>query len=129
VTASGSFIPGIGGLMVQLKGDTAPDVQPDLRYLDAGLRLYPNNKARGLYGMVGVHELQASGGELNKPLARTGVSARLGMYSEDKLFYSRLEMGIGQYGMINLRDFDDDETGRFPLVQATLSFSFGLAVL
>jgi hypothetical protein len=95
--------------------------------MDAGLRLYPNNKARGLYGMAGVHQLQASGGQLSSPLTRTGLSARLGMYSESKFFYTRVEMGMGQYGIIDLHDFDEDETSTFPLLQATLAFSCGFA--
>ena len=128
LTGSGSYLPGVGGVMVQLEGGSAPKVQPDMQYFDAGLRLYPNNKARGLYAMAGVHRLQATGGTLAAPLTREGVSARLGMYNEDKLIYTRLEMGIGQYGMINLRDFDEDETGRFPLIQATLAFSVGIAL-
>lgn len=127
LTGSYSYIPGAGGVMVQIEGGSYPDDPPDFTYMDAGLRLYPNNKARGLYGMAGVHQLQASGGQLSSPLTRTGLSARLGMYSESKFFYTRVEMGMGQYGIIDLHDFDEDETSTFPLLQATLAFSCGFA--
>ena len=129
VTGSYSWLPGLGGVMVQLKGRTYPDNPPDYRYVDAGLRLYPNNKARGLYAMAAVHQIQATGGDLRGSLVRTGVSARLGMHSESRLFFSRVEMGLGQYGFIHLHDFDDGETGSFPLIQATLALSVGLSVL
>ena len=128
VTGSYSYLPTLGGVMSQLQGDSMPDVSQDLWYADAGVRIYPNNKARGLYGMAGVHRIQAVGGALQAPITREGVSARLGMYNENKAFYTRVEMGIAQYGMVDLADFDDDETGTFPLVQATLGVSFGLAV-
>jgi TPR repeat protein len=129
VTGSYSYLPGLGGVMVQLVGETYPEVGPDLVYYDAGLRLYPNNKARGLYGMVGVHRIVAQNGQLTEPLVREGFSARMGMYSETRLIFTRVEMGIAQYGMIHLSDFDEDETSSFPLIQATLGFSVGLAIL
>jgi uncharacterized protein len=128
LTGAYSYLPGLGGVMLQIIGETYPSNPPDLTYVDAGLRLYPNNKGRGLYGMAAVHQLQATGGDLTDPLTRQGVSARIGMYSESKLLYTRVEMGIGQYGMIFLEDFDEDETGSFPLVQATLGLSVGLAL-
>lgn len=127
VTGAYSYLPGLGGFMVQLVGEDTPDVAPDLTYIDAGVRLYPNNKARGLYAMVGVHRVEAAGGELLEPLIRDGLSARMGMYSESRFFYTRVEMGIAQYGMIYLSDFDEDETSSFPLIQATLGFSMGFA--
>jgi TPR repeat protein len=127
-TGSYSYLPTLGGIMEQLQGDSYPDVPGDLWYADAGVRLYPNNKGRGIYGMAGVHRIQAVGGELQQPITREGLSARLGMYNENKAFYTRVEMGIAQYGMVNLQDFDEDETGTFPLIQATLGVSMGLAV-
>jgi TPR repeat protein len=133
VTGSYSYLPRLGGALMQLKGETAPGDPPDLQYADAGVRLYPNNKARGLYAMVGAHWMQAEGGdlvdhELLEPvLTRVGPSARLGIHSENKALYTRVEMGIGSYGMIDLVDFDEDETGSFPLIQATLGLSVGFA--
>jgi uncharacterized protein len=128
LTGSFSHVPELGGVMLQLIGETYPENPPDLRYLDAGLRIYPNNKGRGLYGMAAVHRVQALGGELGAPLTREGVSARVGMYSESKRFYTRVEMGLAQYGFVYLADFDEDETGAFPLIQATVALSVGLAV-
>ena len=128
LTGSYSYLPTLGGVMSQLQGDSLPDVAQDLWYADAGVRIYPNNKGRGIYGMAGVHRIQAINGDLKQPITREGVSARLGMYNENKAFYTRVEMGIAQYGMVDLEDFDDDETGTFPLVQATLGVSIGLAV-
>lgn len=127
-TGSYSYLPYLGGVMLQLQGEEYPDVVPDLQYMDAGVRLYPNNKARGLYAMVGVHRIEALNGLLLEPIVRDGLSARMGMYSETRFLYTRVEMGIAQYGMIYLNDFDEDETGAFPLIQATLGFSVGFAV-
>jgi TPR repeat protein len=129
LTGSYSYLPKLGGVMVQLEGDSYPDDAPDLTWVDAGLRLYPNTKARGLFVMAGAHRLQASGGVLagGAPVTRQGFSARLGIHNDARWSYTRVEMGIGQYGMVNLNDFDEDETGTFPLVQATLGFSVGLA--
>jgi TPR repeat protein len=129
ITGSYSYLPQLGGALVQLKGESYPDNPPDLQYLDAGVRLYGNNKARGLYGMVGWHQLQASGGDVQQPLIRNGFSARFGMHLENRFLYSRVEMGLGQYGVVYMRDFDEDETGSFPLIQATLGLSFGFSVL
>jgi hypothetical protein len=95
--------------------------------MDAGLRVYPNNKARGLFGMVGVHRLEALNGALKDPIARQGGSLRLGIHNDSRWTYTRVEMGIGQYGLVNLNDFDEDEAGTFPLIQATLGLSVGLA--
>lgn len=124
VHGSYSYLPNLGGFMLQLDGQTAPsfDSAPTYTYADAGVRLYPNNKARGLYGMGAFHTLQAQGAR-----TRIGPSARLGMYSENKWLYTRVEMGLGSYGAVRLQDFDEDETGEFPLLQATLGFSIGLA--
>jgi TPR repeat protein len=128
VTGAYSYVPGVGGVMVLLKGGSMPSVAPALVYEDAGVRLYPNNKARGLYAMVGMHRLQATGGNLNKPLVRDGFSARLGMYSESKFLFTRVEMGLAQYGMVYLSDFDSDQTGKFPLLQPTLGFTIGVSL-
>ena len=129
ITGSYSYMPKFGGVMEQLVGEEYPANLPDLWYVDAGVRLYPNNKARGIYVMAGVHQIEAIGGDLSTPLTRQGPSARFGMYNENNFVYTRVEMGIAQYGLIHLADFDEDETSSFPLIQATLGVSVGLAGL
>ncbi len=126
VTGSYSYLPGLGGPIAMLDGDTDLVNNPDLAYWDAGVRLYPNNKARGLYGMVGWHQFTASGGDLAAPQTRSGPSLRLGIHSENKMLYTRVEMGLGQYGIVDLNDFDEDETATFPLILSVLGFSVGV---
>ncbi len=128
VAGSYTYLPGLGGPLMQLKGESYPDDPPDLQYFDAGLKLYPNNKARGIYGMVAWHQLQAQGGELDGVLTRAGPSARLGMHVESRAVYTAIEMGIGSYGIVLMNDFDEDETGQIPLIQATLGVRVGVAV-
>ncbi|MEL6345910.1 MAG: tetratricopeptide repeat protein [Myxococcota bacterium] len=123
-----SYTPFIGTALVFLKGDSSPDTNPALAYWDVVARLYPNNKARGLFVGVGYHDLQTVGGD-TPTLTRTGYSARIGIHSDNKLFYTRAELGLAQYGIIRLSDFDEDETGSFPLIQPVLGFSVGLAFL
>jgi hypothetical protein len=77
--------------------------------------------------MLAVHQLTANASGYDE-LKRQGLSGRIGIYNEDHLLFTRVEMGIGQYGVIDLHDFDDDQHGTFPLIQATLSFSVGLAL-
>jgi TPR repeat protein len=128
LVGSFSYVPQIGGFMVLLKGDDWPGFVMDYRYVDAGFRLYPNNKARGVYGMVGLHELQATGDYPGSPFVRTGVSGRIGIYSESRAAFTRVEMGIGHYGLVDLHDFDEEQESRFPLIQATLAFTVGFSV-
>jgi TPR repeat protein len=125
IAGAGSYtwLPGLGGAVLLLEGDDWPADSPPLTYWDAGLRLYPNNKARGLYAMAAWHSMEIEGADRS----RSGPSLRLGMHTENKLLYSRVEMGIGQYGMVNLRDYSPDASGEFPLIQATLGLSFGIA--
>ena len=124
-----SYLPKLGGVMMQLKGGDAPEDPPDLQYADGGVRLYVNNKARGLYVMGAAHWMEAEGGELTRDrelgptLTRVGGSIRLGIHNEHKWTYTRVEMGLGSYVMVDLSDVDDEETGSFPLVQANLGFS------
>jgi hypothetical protein len=127
VAGSYSYLPQLGGALPMLDGASEPENAPDLAYWDAGVRLYPNNKARGLYGMMAWHQFTSSGGDLATPLIRSGPSVRLGIHSEAKMFYTRVEVGLGQYGMVDLNDFDEDETGTFPLVLSVLGFSMGVA--
>ena len=127
LVGSYSWLPEVGGFMTVLKGDDWQGM--DYRYVDAGVRLYPNNKARGLYGMVAWHELQGVGYIPGSPFVRSGISGRIGIYSETKSVFTRVEMGIGQYGLVDLHDFDEDQDSKFPLIQATLAFTFGFTVL
>lgn len=129
VGGSYSYLPGLGGPIMMLKGYDSPSDPPDYIYWDASARLYPNNKARGFFVMASWHQLKASGGELASPLTRSGPSARVGIHNENKLLYTRIEMGLASYGMVYINDFDEDESGSFPLIQAVLGFSVGLGVL
>ena len=126
VTGSYSYLPGLGGPIAMLEGDTELVNNPDLAYWDAGVRVYPNNKARGLYGMLGWHQFTATGGDLTAPMTRSGPSLRLGIHSENKMLFTRVEMGLGQYGIVDTNDFDEDESGRFPLILSVLGFSVGV---
>ena len=124
-----SYLPVIGTALILLEGDSNPDQDPSLTYWDGVGRVYPNNKARGIYGGLGYHRLTATGGDLTSSLERSGASFRIGISNDNKIFFSRVELGLAQYGIIDLNDFDDDETGTFPLIQPTLGVTFGLALL
>jgi uncharacterized protein len=126
-TGSFSYLPGLSGALYQVRSDSPPDDAPDLWYADVGARLYPNNKARGLYVMGGAHRIRLVNAPEGDKYDRQGISGRLGMYNENKVFYTRVEMGIANYGLIDLNDFDEDETAQFPLIQAVLGVSFGIA--
>lgn len=128
VTGSFSYVPAVGSVLLQLEGDTETTRTPALSYIDAGVRVYPNNKARGLYGMAAYHKLEAVGDVGGLDTLRQGGSVRIGIHSENKLFWSRVEMGLGTYGNIVVSDFDEDETGEFPLLLSVLGFSAGLGI-
>ncbi len=125
-----SYTPYAGNALLFLKGEDVPDGNSStLQYFDGVVRLYPNNKARGIYGGIGIHRLQASGGIIPRAnLTRDGFSGRFGIYTENRGFFSRVEMGIGSYGWIDLNDFDADDSGIFPLIQPTFGLSFGAAL-
>ena len=127
IAGSYSYLPYLGTALIYLNGDSDPLVDPGFTYVDMSLRLYPNNKARGFYGGLGVHRITAEGGDLTEPLYRDGISGRVGIHSDTKGFYTRVELGIGQYGIIDINDFDEDEQGRFPLIQPTFGVAFGFA--
>jgi len=129
VVGSGTWLPALGTALLFLEGQEEPAQNPDLIYYDAVARLYPNNKARGIYAGVGWHRMSTSGGGLAQPLSRQGFSLRFGRHSADRAFYSNLELGLASYGVVDLNHFDEDETGTFPLIQPTLGISFGGAVL
>ncbi|MBX2797024.1 MAG: sel1 repeat family protein [Myxococcales bacterium] len=121
-------LPAAGALLPVLDGDEAPLDPPNLRITGVNARLYPNHQGRGLYGSVGLHTWAAT---LNgETLSRSGWNARLGIRSQTKALYTGLEIGMGQYGIINFQDFDDEsEGGSLPLILPALGFSIGLAVL
>ena len=129
VYGSYSYIPAAGTALVLIRGDDNPDIDPDLQYYDAAVRLYPNNKARGIYGGVGYHQLAVIGDAFGTEYDRAGFSARLGLHNDNKRTYSNLELGIGQYGLVDINDFDEDEEGTIPLIQSTFGFSFGFTAL
>jgi len=124
-----SYLPGLGTAMMLLKGLDKPAVAPDIQSITLSARLYPNTQARGVYGAFGVHQLTASGGDLPQALVRSGWSARLGFRNDSKLFYTGIELGLGQYGLVYLKDFDSNETGILPLLLPTFNFSMGFAFL
>lgn len=128
-SASYSYIPGGGQALVVLDGDGSLDNAPDMSFMSADLRLYPNTQARGVWGGVGYQQVTASGGDLAEDRVRGGPVLKLGMRSDNKLIYTGLEIGISQLGLIDLNDFDEEETGSFPLILPTLGLSVGLAFL
>ncbi len=124
-----SYLPTIGTFMALLEGEDKPAVGPDYTYMGGTVRLYPNTQARGVYGAGGVHQITASGGTLVGERQRTGWSARLGFRGDSKSIYTGLEVGLGQYGVVDLNDFDEDEEGLIPLILPTFALSFGVAFL
>jgi len=124
-----TYLPKMGSVLVLLEGDSAPKTPPDLTVLGASARIYPNTQARGPYGSVGVNDITASGGSVKRERNRFGWSARVGMRTDTKGLYTGMEIGLGQYGLVRLKDFDEDENGIIPLVVPTFAFSIGLAFL
>lgn len=129
ISANGSYIPGLGTFMVLLEGDSKPEVQPALRVLGASVRLYPNHQARGMFAAVGVHQIESLADDPAENRLRTGWSARVGLRNDSKALFSGLELGFGQYGVVDIGDFDEDENGIIPLILPSIAFTFGLAPL
>ncbi len=129
IGGSTTLIPGGGSVLALLVGQDQPAVAPDYQYVDGVLRIYPNTQARGIYGAAGIHQLRAAGGSLTETLTRTGWSARVGMRNDAKLFYTGIEIGLAQYGVIDVHDFDSSKVGVIPFVFPMVGFSVGLAVL
>ena len=125
VGGSGTYVPFLGNAMMGLEGIDVPSENYPGLYYDGVVRIYPNTKARGLYGGAGFHALQ---GDLSGRLIRKGYTGRIGLYAERKALFTRLEMGIGYYGLVELSNFDDDKDGVFPLIQPTFGFTVGAAV-
>jgi TPR repeat protein len=122
-----SQVPGAGAVLVLLDGDSTPDQAPQLRVLGASARIYPNHQARGVYGSGGFQQLTAFGGSLANPRSRIGWSAMVGIRNDVKGVYTGLALGIGQYGVVDEHDFDDDSHGLIPLIVPTLALTVGLA--
>ncbi|MEZ4239555.1 MAG: hypothetical protein R3F59_26040 [Myxococcota bacterium] len=127
VSGNASYLPGLGTFMVLLEGEDKPKTAPDLQYLGASARLYPNHQGRGMFAAVGVHQLVATGGSIGADRTRIGWNARLGMRNDAKLLYSGIEIGFGQYGEVDIHDFDEDSDGKFPLILPSFALTFGLA--
>lgn len=124
-----AYVPYLGNVLLFLEGQDSPEDASDMVYWDGVARLYPNNKARGIYGGVGYHMVDAVGGSQDLGRDRSGFSVRVGISSDNKIFFSRVELGLAQYGIIDLNDFDEDEEATFPFFQPVLGLSFGLALL
>ena len=120
-----SYVPLAGGPLYVLDGDSI--TLANLTSSGFGARLYPNHQARGLYGAVGLHTLTATNNDGSR--SRSGWNARVGVRSQTKSFYTSLEIGMGQYGLLDLNDFDDLEQGVFPVILPAVGFSMGLALL
>ncbi len=123
-----SYIPGGGSVLVLIEGEDSPRDPPDLQVLQAIGRLYPNHQGRGLYGAIGFHQLTAAGGSI-ADRSRAGFNGRVGIRSQSGATYSTLEFGLGNYGIVDLSDFDEDENGKIPLLLPTFSFGVGFAFL
>lgn len=130
-----SWVPYVGTVLPLLRGveDPAPNRPPsgaDYRYVGLTARLYPNPRARGLYGFAGVDQIRASGGYLppSRTFDRSGWRGGVGLRTDHKYTYVGLEAGIGYYGLVHLQDFDEDsEPGTIPVVQTTFALSVGFA--
>ncbi|MFT5454958.1 MAG: TPR repeat protein [Myxococcota bacterium] len=131
ISFSGTYtnLPGLGRVLVLLDGDDAPKQAPGLQVISASGRVYPNHQARGLYGALGWTHLKAAGGTLEDERVRNGWSARMGLRTDVNFIYTGVELGIGQYGVLRLRDFDKDSKGAFPVILPTFAFNIGVAFL
>lgn len=124
-----SYIPSGGTIFLLLRGESAPDDAPDLQVTTLTARLYPNNRARGVWGGIGFHQLRAFDGALapRGVMTRQGFSVRLGVRNDNKNLYSGLELGMGSFGGVRIQDFDEDEKGTIPLVLPSIGVSGGVA--
>ena len=129
VSVSGTYtnFPGTGGALFLLEGDEAPDAIPALRVMSLSGRLYPNHQARGMYGALGWTTMRTMGETAQTTRDRSGWSARLGLRSDVNFLYTGVEIGIAQFGVLRLEDFDEDEKGAIPVVIPTFSFNVGAA--
>jgi TPR repeat protein len=131
VWGQGSYLPGAGALLLTLRGrEVAEGEDAELMVLGGGARLYPNTQARGLYVGGGVHQITTSAQRNGYPLDRFGWTGNVGYRLDSKLTYTSLEIGLGQYGVLDPKDWGADPgTTTFPLLVPTVGFSMGLAVL
>ena len=125
MSGTGTYVPYLGNGLMFLRGMDVPSENYPGLYYDVIGRVYPNTQARGIYFGGGWHYLQ---GDVDASLTRQGASGRFGVYTETKNIFTRVEMGIGYYGLVDLSDFDEDETGSFPLLQPTFGFTTGVAL-
>lgn len=125
LTGAYSFLPEVGGALSLLRGEDWPANPAPYQYIGLGARVYVSNKARGIYGMADV--CQIDGGSVEVPLTRSGFSGRVGLYSESRAWYTRIEMGLGRFGSIDISDWDEDEQGVFPLIEAAIALSAGVS--
>ena len=130
IAVSGTWtnFPGVGSVLVLLEGDE-PDEAPNLRVMSMSGRIYPNHQARGMYGALGWTMMRAHGGSLTEADVRdrSGWSARLGLRTDVNNIYTGVELGIGQFGVLRLKDFDEEESGAIPVVLPTFAFNVGAA--
>lgn len=126
-----SYLPYAGAAFILLKGEDSPAVNPNMSAITLTARVYPNTQARGIWGGIGAHQLTAFGGDLEgaDPMVRSGFSAKLGFRSDVRNLYTGLEIGGGSFGVVDVKDFDEDDEGLIPLILPTLGFSVGLAFL
>jgi len=131
VYGQGSYVPGAGAVLFGLRGFEVPEGEsPALTVLGGGGRLYPNPQARGLYGAAAFYSISSTVAEPGgTDLSRLGWTANIGLRTDSKLTYTSLEIGVGQYGLFRLSDFDEDQVGEYPLLLPSLGFSFGFAAL
>ncbi len=144
VAGQASYVPYAGAFLVSLDGDDTDELdangdivktsRPALQVLGGMARLYPNNKARGLYVGAGLHTLKAEGGFPSEVRTRAGWNAVVGLRTDSRYGFVGLETGIGQYGVVKTTRFDSGATkkekaddGGFPLIVPSFALSFGLA--
>lgn len=128
VSGQGSYLPAAGSVLMLLEGAEVTH-PPTLTVVGGALRLYPNNKARGLYAAAGFQRLTSMGERPRENRSRSGWNAAIGIRNNARFTYYGVEMGIGQYGFIHFSNWDEESDGVLPLILPTISFSFGLAPL
>ncbi len=144
IAGQASSVPYAGTFLVSLDGDDTDELdvngdiversRPTMNVVGGMARLYPNNKARGLYVGVGAHRLSAEGGFPSELRQRQGWNAVVGLRTDSRYGFVGLETGVGQYGVVRTTDFDSGATPQekrddqgFPLIVPSFALSFGLA--
>jgi len=144
IAGQASYVPMAGTFLVSLEGDDTDELdangdivetsRPPMQVVGGMARLYPNNKARGLYVGAGLHRLTAEGGFPSAVRTRTGWNAVVGLRTDSRYGFVGLETGLGQYGLVYTTNFDSGATpkekrddGGFPLIVPSFALSFGFA--